>query len=49
MVFKRIPADICNNCGEYYLSDEVADELIGRRVETAIANGPEVEICRYAA
>jgi YgiT-type zinc finger domain-containing protein len=48
VVFKAVPADICQNCGEYYLSDPVTAEVL-RRAEAAIANGAEVEIRRYAA
>jgi YgiT-type zinc finger domain-containing protein len=48
LVFKSVPADICQNCGEYYLSDEVTGILLNR-AEVAINNGSEVEIQRYAA
>jgi hypothetical protein len=48
VVFKRVPAEVCDNCGEYYLSDEVTGELL-ERAEEAIASGAEVEIRRYAA
>jgi YgiT-type zinc finger domain-containing protein len=48
VVFKRVPAEVCENCGEYYLSDEVTGELL-ERAEEAIASGAEVEIRRYAA
>jgi YgiT-type zinc finger domain-containing protein len=48
VVFKAVPADICQNCGEYYLSDELTDRLL-QKAEAAIANGSEVEIQRYAA
>ncbi|HEV7786447.1 MAG TPA: YgiT-type zinc finger protein, partial [Thermoanaerobaculia bacterium] len=42
------PADVCENCGEYYLSDNIAGELL-ERAEKAIQNGAEVEILRFAA
>jgi ribosomal protein L32 len=48
VVFKRVPADVCENCGEYYLSDEVTGELL-ERAEEAITSGAEVEIRRHAA
>ena len=48
VVIKRVPAEICDNCGEYYLGEEAA-----RRVfeisEAAVRSGAEVEILRYAA
>ena len=48
VMFKRVPAEVCENCGEYYLSDEVTGDLL-ERAEEAIASGAEVEIRRYAA
>jgi YgiT-type zinc finger domain-containing protein len=48
VIFKEVPADICQNCGEYYLSDDMT-ELLLQQAETAIASGAEVEIRRYAA
>ena len=48
VVFKAVPADICQDCGEYYLSDDLTDRLL-KKAEIAIENGSEVEIQRYAA
>lgn len=48
VIFKDVPAEVCENCGEYYLSDEVADRLMAR-AEEALRQGAEVEIVRYAA
>jgi len=48
VIFKDVPADVCENCGEYYLSDSIAGELL-ERAEKAIQNGSEVEILRFAA
>ena len=48
VIFKDVPADVCENCGEYYLSDSIAGELL-ERAEKAIQNGAEVEILRFAA
>jgi YgiT-type zinc finger domain-containing protein len=48
VIFKHVPAEVCENCGEYYLSDEVTGEIL-ERAEEAIAIGAEVEIRRYAA
>ncbi len=47
-VFKGVPADVCQDCGEYYLSDEMTGIVLDR-AEQAIAKGSEVEIQRYAA
>lgn len=48
VIFKDVPAEICENCGEFYLSDEVTGHLL-EAAENAIASGAEVEIRRYAA
>ena len=48
VVIKEVPADVCENCGEYYLSDEVSRRVLGM-AEQAVQNGAEVEILRFAA
>jgi YgiT-type zinc finger domain-containing protein len=48
IILKGVPAEICENCGEYYLSDTVTEQVL-QRAEVAINNGAEVEILRYAA
>ena len=30
IVLKRVPADICENCGEYYLSESVTEYVLNR-------------------
>lgn len=48
IVLERVPADICENCGEYYLSEFVT-EYVFNRAEEAVNKGAELEILRYAA
>jgi len=48
IILKEVTAEVCENCGEYYLSEEVTAYLL-QRAETAVQNGAEVEILRYAA
>jgi len=48
IIFKEVPADVCDNCGEYYLSEKVA-KRITQRAEEAVKSGAEVEILRFAA
>lgn len=48
VIFKKVPAEVCDNCGEYYLSEKVTENLL-YRAESAVKNGAEVEILRYAA
>ena len=48
VVIRDVPADICENCGEYYLDSFVTQEVY-QRAEAAVARNAEVEILRYAA
>jgi len=48
IIIKSVPADICENCGEYYLSDEISERIL-KQAEAAVTNNAEVEILRYAA
>ena len=48
VIFKNVPADICDNCGEYYLSTEVTREILAK-AEDSMKNGVEVEVRKYAA
>ena len=48
VIIKRVPAEVCDNCGEYYLSDAITEQVL-ERAEVAVNNGAEVEIIRYAA
>jgi YgiT-type zinc finger domain-containing protein len=48
VVFKEVPAQVCTNCGEYYLSEDVTKKLM-TRANAAVASGAEVEIIKFAA
>jgi YgiT-type zinc finger domain-containing protein len=48
VIIKDVPAEICENCSEYYLS-EVVTEAVMARAEQAAASGAEVQILRFAA
>jgi YgiT-type zinc finger domain-containing protein len=48
VILKGVPAEVCDNCGEYYLSDTITEQVL-QRAELAVNNGAEVEILRYAA
>jgi YgiT-type zinc finger domain-containing protein len=48
LIIKQVPADICTNCGEYYLSETIADRVL-RLADEAVEKGTEVEILRFAA
>jgi YgiT-type zinc finger domain-containing protein len=48
VILRQVPADVCDNCGEYYLSSNVAAQVL-ERAESAVKSGAEVEILRFAA
>ena len=48
IILKQVPADICQNCGEYYLSAEVTRQVM-EQAEIAVRSGAEVEILSFAA
>ena len=48
VIFKGVPAEVCENCGEYYLSEEVTGELL-KRADASVRSGSELEVLRYAA
>jgi YgiT-type zinc finger domain-containing protein len=48
ILIKGVPTEICNNCGEYYLSESVTGQVLDLG-EEAVKKGVEVEILRFAA
>lgn len=48
ILIKGVPAEICNNCGEYYLSEVVTGKVLDLG-EQAVKKGVEVEILKFAA
>ncbi|MFH0871060.1 MAG: type II toxin-antitoxin system MqsA family antitoxin [bacterium] len=48
VIIKGVPADVCKNCGEYYLSEDITGQVLAR-AEEAVKKGTEVEILRFAA
>jgi YgiT-type zinc finger domain-containing protein len=43
VVFKKVPAIICQNCGHAYFSEEITAQLFEMAEET-VAKGVEVEV-----
>jgi ribosomal protein L32 len=33
IIIKGVPADICNNCGEYYLSETITEQVLSMAEE----------------
>ena len=48
VINKQTPAEVCDNCGEYYLS-EAATEAVLALAEVALLKGAEIEMLRWAA
>ncbi len=48
IILKNVPAEICDNCGEYYLSEEVTKKIF-KLADEAIKRNTEIEILKYVA
>lgn len=48
LVFKDVPAQICDNCGEEYLSAKTNKEVL-KLANDAIKRGISLELLKYAA
>lgn len=48
IILKQAPADVCNNCGAYFLSSETSNDLY-TRASDAINKGAQVEITTLMA
>ncbi len=48
IIVKAVPADVCENCGEYYLAEPIARRVYAL-ADAAVRAGAEVEILRFAA
>jgi hypothetical protein len=48
IVIKNVPARICENCGEEYLSAETNRTLL-KKAKEAADRGAELELLRFAA
>ncbi|MBF0213303.1 MAG: type II toxin-antitoxin system MqsA family antitoxin [Magnetococcales bacterium] len=48
LVFRQVPAQVCDNCGEAY-HDEVVSMQLLQKAEEAVRAGVEVDVRRYAA
>ena len=50
IVVKQVPADVCDNCGEEYLSQEISAQLLKQAeeaVEEAVKAGIQVDVRKY--
>ncbi|MCI0654834.1 MAG: type II toxin-antitoxin system MqsA family antitoxin [Methylococcaceae bacterium] len=47
IVFRHVPAEVCENCGEEFHSAKVTEALL-KQAETAVAEGVEIDVRRFA-
>ena len=45
ILIKDVPADVCTNCGHYYLSEEMTKTIMEKGAE-AISKGAEFEVLK---
>ena len=48
VVVKSVPANVCDNCGEAFIAEEIARK-VHDVAETELKKGVEVEIVHFAA
>ncbi|MGV2389359.1 MAG UNVERIFIED_CONTAM: YgiT-type zinc finger protein [Microcystis novacekii LVE1205-3] len=49
MILKQVPADVCQNCGEYSVSESVTAEVLQKGEECGERRRGSCEIIRYVA
>jgi YgiT-type zinc finger domain-containing protein len=48
VVIRGVPAQVCDNCGEAYVDEDITARLL-TEAEDAASAGNEVEVCNFAA
>ena len=48
LVIKQVPADVCGNCGEEYLSSDVSEKLL-KEADGAQKSGVQVDVRTFGA
>lgn len=46
IIVKQVPADVCDNCGEAYLNQEISGQLL-KQAEKAVKEGIQVDVRKY--
>lgn len=47
LVFRAVPAEVCGNCGEGYVSEEVSRQILAA-AEQAARSGVQVDVREFA-
>jgi len=45
IAIKEVPAQVCQNCGEYFLDAKITDKVL-KRADAAVKNGAEIEVIK---
>lgn len=48
IVVREVPADVCDNCSEPFVSNETAKRIL-QQAEEAVQRGAEIEVVGFAA
>ncbi len=48
LVIKNVPAEVCSNCGEAYVDEQVGESLL-KSAEEAVKSGVQVDVREYVA
>lgn len=48
LIFKNVPAQICNNCGEEFFNESITASIL-EQAESAVNAGVELDIRQYRA
>lgn len=48
VIFKKAPADVCDNCKAYFLDETTSEDLFNRATD-ALNKGSELEIMKLTA
>jgi YgiT-type zinc finger domain-containing protein len=46
LVFKAVPAEVCANCGEAYVAEEVTRQILAA-AEVAVRSGVQVDVREF--
>jgi hypothetical protein len=48
IVFRGVPAEVCDNCGEQFVDEPTTREVL-RQADHAVRSGVQLEVRQYAA
>ncbi len=48
IIYKNVPADVCDNCHESFLSENISAEILEKVIQES-KKGVEIEVLQYVA